>query len=76
MRNEPSEWIPVYTSTQEVELLALEEALNEAGIESARLDQRDSMYPMLGRVQLLVHKENEQRAACIVAQFERDEHRD
>ena len=52
----PSEidWQPVYSSANEVELMAREEALADAGIETARVDQRDRMYPMLGQVEQLL----------------------
>lgn len=72
MYSEKDEWIPLYSTSLEVELLALEEALAEAGIETARVDQRDSMYPMLGQVRLLVHSNDAQRAQAIVAQFKDD----
>jgi len=72
MHSLKDEWITLYSSSREVELLALEEALAEAGIETARVDRRDSMYPMLGQVQLLVHSNDAQRAQAIVAQFQDD----
>lgn len=67
------EWQPVYSSANEVELLALEEALANAGIETARVDQRDRVYPMLGQVLLLVHTSDAERAQVIVAQFNENE---
>lgn len=67
------EWQPVYSSANEVELLALEEALANAGIETARVDQRDRVYPMLGQVLLLVHTSDAKRAQVIVAQFNENE---
>jgi len=66
-------WQPVYSSANEVELLALEEALANAGIETARVDQRDRVYPMLGQVLLLVHTSDAERAQVIVAQFNENE---
>lgn len=68
------EWQPVYSSANEVELLALEEALANAGIETARVDQRDRVYPMLGQVLLLVHTSDAERAQVIVAQFNENEY--
>mgnify|MGYP001021546343 CR=1 FL=1 len=67
------EWQPVYSSANEVELLALEEALANAGIETVRVDQRDRVYPMLGQVLLLVHTSDAERAQVIVAQFNENE---
>lgn len=71
----PSEidWQPVYSSANEVELMAREEALADAGIETARVDQRDRVYPMLGQVLLLVHTSDAERAQVIVAQFNENE---
>ena len=71
----PSEidWQPVYSSANEVELMAREEALANAGIETARVDQRDRVYPMLGQVLLLVHTSDAERAQVIVAQFNENE---
>ncbi len=71
----PSEidWQPVYSSANEVELMAREEALADAGIETARVDQRDRMYPMLGQVVILVRTRDVERAQGIVAQFEANE---
>lgn len=66
-------WQPVYSSANEIELLALEEALANAGIETARVDQRDRVYPMLGQVLLLVHTSDAERAQVIVAQFNENE---
>ena len=70
----PSEidWQPVYSSANEVELMAREEALADAGIETARVDQRDRMYPMLGQVVILVRTNDVERAQGIIAQLEVD----
>ena len=53
--------------------MAREEALADAGIETARVDQRDRMYPMLGQVVILVRTRDVERAQGIVAQFEANE---
>ena len=65
------DWQPVYSSANE--LMAREEALADAGIETARVDQRDRMYPMLGQVVILVRTRDVERAQGIVAQFEANE---
>lgn len=64
---------PLYASTVEVDLLALEDMLAEAGIETARIDQRDRMYPMLGQVQILVHSTDFERAQEVLKRFTTDE---
>ena len=71
----PSEidWQPVYSSANEVGLMAREEALADAGIETARVDQRDRMYPMLGQVVILVRTRDVERAQGIIAQLEVNE---
>jgi hypothetical protein len=66
---------PLYASTVEVDLLALEDMLAEAGIETARIDQRDRMYPMLGQVQILVHSTDFERAQEVLKRFITDERR-
>ena len=60
------DWVAVFRSTSEMDILALEEALKERGIASVRLDQRDRMYPMLGEVQLLVAKEDLEPAIQVI----------
>ncbi len=60
------DWIAVFRSTSEMDILALEDALKERGIASVRLDQRDRMYPMLGEVQLLVAKEDLEPAIQVI----------
>ncbi len=60
------DWVAVFRSTSEMDILALEDALKERGIASVRLDQRDRMYPMLGEVQLLVAKEDLEPAIQVI----------
>lgn len=60
------DWIAVFRSTSEMDILALEDALKERGIASVRLDQRDRMYPMLGEVPLLVAKEDLEPAIQVI----------
>jgi len=72
MQND-KDFLPLYASVSEVELLALEDMLAEAGIETARIDQRDRMYPMLGQVQILVHSADIERAQEVLKRFTTDE---
>lgn len=60
------DWVAVFRSTSEMDILALEDALKERGIASVRLDQRDRMYPMLGEVVLLVAKEDLEPAIQVI----------
>lgn len=60
------DWVAVFRSTSEMDILALEDALKERGIASVRLDQRDRMYPMLGEVELLVAKEDLEPAIQVI----------
>lgn len=60
------DWVAVFRSTSEMDILALEDALKERDIASVRLDQRDRMYPMLGEVQLLVAKEDLEPAIQVI----------
>lgn len=60
------DWVAVFRSTSEMDILALEDAFKERGIASVRLDQRDRMYPMLGEVQLLVAKEDLEPAIQVI----------
>ena len=60
------DWVAVFRSTSEMDILALEDAIKESGIASVRLDHRDRMYPMLGEVQLLVAKEDLEPAIQVI----------
>lgn len=63
------EWRPIFHSANRVDLLAIQDYLQAEGIEVVLLDQRDSMYPMLGQAVLLVAQKDELRAQELLNNF-------
>lgn len=70
------DWLPIFRSSNRVELLTIQNMLEEAGIEVTLLEQQDRMYPMIGDNVLLVPQKYEVQARELVIKFEENEQLD
>ena len=73
MRSNDAKWLPVFRATNPVELAAVQDLLQDEGIEVAILDQRDRMYPMLGEVVLWIQEKDQEHASRLVEAYQKDE---
>ncbi len=73
MCSNDAKWLPIFRATNPVELAAVQDLLQDEGIEVAILDQRDRMYPMLGEVVLWIQEKDQEYAARLVEAYQKDE---
>ncbi len=73
MCSNDAKWLPIFRATYPVELAAVQDLLQDEGIEVAVLDQRDRMYPMLGEVVLWVLEKDQEHASRLLEVYQKDE---
>lgn len=73
MCSNDAKWLPIFRATNPVELAAVQDLLQDEGIEVAILDQRDRMYPMLGEVVLWIQEKDQEHASRLVEAYQKDE---
>lgn len=59
-------WVGVYSSVLLPSVELLKHILGERGIEAVVLNQKDSFYPVIGDIQLMVRREDVIRAKKII----------
>ncbi len=59
-------WVGVYSSVLLPSVELLKHILGEQGIEAVVLNQKDSFYPVIGDIQLMVRREDVIRAKKII----------
>lgn len=59
----------VFHSTNRSQVEIARELLTENGIDAIVLDQKDSVIPAIGEVELFVHEENVSRALSLLKDF-------
>jgi hypothetical protein len=70
------DWVVVYTSDQEYDVLMMKDALESTEIETNILSQKDSSFPVTGDlaiIKLLVKKEDEAAAINFINELENSE---
>lgn len=65
------DWVKIYTTGQLHLATLAEQALNNSGIETVQMNKKDSSY-LFGRIDIMVEKNNYDKAMEIINQFEKD----
>lgn len=66
-------WISVFETDQIYLAESIKSILDESDIDSVLLNQKDSSYPMLGVIQIMVHQEEKEKAEEIIKSIEREQ---
>lgn len=64
--SEHENWVSVYSSTVLASVELLKHVLAEQGIDAVVMNQKDSFYPVIGEIQLFVHRDHVIRALKII----------
>lgn len=63
-------WIIVYNTSELYLAEMAQQMLRDNGIEAVVLDKKDSAYPSIGHIELMVEKENQPAAEKLIKEFE------
>ncbi|MFO7878887.1 MAG: putative signal transducing protein [Bacteroidota bacterium] len=66
-----SDWVIAFTTAQGYLAALAEQALENQGIETVRMDKKDSSY-LFGQIDVMVKSDDESEAKQIIAGFKKD----
>jgi hypothetical protein len=63
------DWTPVYRTESSYLAGAAIEMLKDNGIEAVTLNKKDSAYPMIGHIEVMVSKDDKTEAEKLIKEF-------
>ena len=62
-------WVSVFSTTEEFVAERIKEVLNDSGIPAVVLNQRDSSYKTFGDINVMVNKEDREKAEQVIKAY-------
>lgn len=66
-------WISVFVTDQICQAELIKGILNENDIDTVLLNQKDSSYPMLGTIQIMVNQNDKEKAEQIIKSIDSEQ---